>query len=131
MCPTPFGELGRSYRDLDWDPSRKEVVQRVKLPADTVSFTAELRVGNDESEPVPNFLGPFAHGSAKERLMYICWGRSGFGGWSGFRRAKLPLAGLDWKAISTNEVRARLQCMDAKGGPICATVKPDKFSWLV
>jgi Family of unknown function (DUF5990) len=109
----------------------QEVVQRVQLPADSVVFEAELRIGNNESEPNPNFLGPFAHGGKEARFMYVCWGRPRFGGWSGFRRAKLPLAGLSWDAIESNTVRGKLRCTDSKGGPICATVKADHFAWVL
>lgn len=108
----------------------KEVVQKVKLPAESVVFEAELRIGNDDGEPSPNFLGPFAHGGKEDRFIYICWGRPSIRGWTGFRRAKLPLTRLDWKAIESNEIRGELRCTDPKGGPICATVKADHFSWL-
>ena len=109
----------------------KEVVQRVQLPTDNVVFEAELRVGNDESETTPNFLGSYAHGTVQERFLYICWGQSNLGGWSGFRRAKLPLSGLTWSAIESNVVKGKLICTDAKGGPICATVKADRFCWVL
>lgn len=107
----------------------KEVVQQVRLPAASVVFEFELKVGNDESDPVPNFLGPYAQGSKGDRFVYICWGMPYFGRWSGFRRAKIPLAGLDWASIKSNSVTGKLKCTDAKGGPICATVKPDYFAW--
>lgn len=110
--------------------SGKEVVQRVKLPAESALFEIELKVANDNSEPHPNFVGPFAQGKPQDRFLYVCWGRPGFGGWIGFRRAKLPLAGLTWKSIESNVVRGRLKCTDPKGAPICATVKGEHFSWL-
>lgn len=105
----------------------KEVEQIVQLPANSVMLKAELRVGNDESEPAPNFLGPYAQGPKGGRFVFVCWGTMAFGRFMGFRRAKLPLSGLTWASIASGEVNATLRCTDAKGGPVCATVKQD---WL-
>ncbi len=107
----------------------KEVVQGAQLPAESVSFEAELRVGNEPTDERPNFLGPFAFGTPQERFLYVCWGEIGLGGWRGFRRAKLPLNGLGWEDIQSPIIRAQLNCTDAKGGPICATVKPTHLVW--
>jgi hypothetical protein len=108
----------------------KSVVQQTKLPAETVTFTAELRIRNTESDPAPNFLGPFAQGTKDDRFIYICWGSPAHGGWHGVRRAKLPLGTLTWRAIKSGTIKAKLRCTDAKGGPICATVKPSHLEWL-
>ncbi len=107
----------------------KDVEQVVQLPASSVTFQAELRVGNDESEPAPNFLGPFAQGPKGDRFLYICWGTMAFGRLMGFRRAKLPLSELTWASIASGQVSATLRCTDAKGGPVCATVKHDRLQW--
>jgi Family of unknown function (DUF5990) len=126
LPPPGWGGYGDTWIGIQ---EGKEVVQRVKLPADSVTFEAELRVGNDDSEASPNFLGPYAQGPKDGRFLYVCWGQLHLGRWVGFRRAKLPLTGLDWSAIKSNVVRGTLKCTDPKGGPICATVKPDHFSW--
>lgn len=107
----------------------KDVVQQVKLPAESVEFRGVLRVGNEDSEAQPNFLGAFAQGPKGERFLYICWGRPSFGRWTGIRRAKLPLSGLTWSDLESGEVVGVLSCTDAKGGPICATVKAEFFRW--
>ena len=107
----------------------KDVVQAVQLPVETVVFGAELRVGNDSTQGVPNFLGPYAQGSAQDRFVYLCWGQRHFGLWAGFRRAKLPLSGLSWADLETNHVHAKVRCTDAKGGPICATVRQEFVTW--
>ncbi|MBL8047552.1 MAG: hypothetical protein JNJ45_02615 [Chthonomonas sp.] len=109
--------------------SGKDVVQRVKLPADSITFEAELRLGNEPGAAPPNFLGPFAQGTVQERFIYVCWGRPSFGGWSGFRRAKLPLTGISWEMVASGAVTGTFVCTDAKGGPTCATVKPDRLTW--
>ena len=107
----------------------KDVVQAVKLPIETVVFDAELRVGNDSSQGAPNFLGPFAQGSAQDRFVYLCWGSRHLGLWAGFRRAKLPLSKVTWTDIEQNHVHVSVLCTDAKGGPICATIRDEFITW--
>lgn len=106
----------------------KDVEQAVKLPQDVVSFELELRV-EGEADQLPNFLGPFAQGTSKDRFLYLCWGAYHQGQWHGFRRAKLPLAEITWDMIRTGHLVAKLNATDAKGGPICATVKGDRLKW--
>jgi hypothetical protein len=107
----------------------KEVVQRVQLPAETAVFDAELRVPIGSSEVIPDFLGPYAQGATQGRFVYLCWGRPVGGQWVGFRRAKLPLSGLTWESLDSNRIRAVIHCTDAKGGPICATLKGSHVTW--
>jgi uncharacterized protein DUF5990 len=107
----------------------KEVVQEVKLPANGVAFAADLRVSADSSSAVPNFLGPFAQGPVHDRFIYLCWGHLESGVWVGFRRAKLPLTGLTWLDLACERLLARVRCTDAKGGPICASLRRDSLSW--
>ena len=107
----------------------KEVVQKVKLPSDKVAFEADLRIGNESSDGVPNFLGPYAHGTVQDRFLYLCWGMPVGPHWVGFRRAKLPLSSLTWQLIANHHVLARVKCTDSKGGPACATLKGDSLIW--
>lgn len=108
----------------------KDVVQDIKLPIDHVVFRAELRIGNDPTQGPPNFLGPFAQGAVEDRFVYLCWGRRVGGAWIGFRRAKLKLCGLNWDNLHSDRLLARVRCTDAKGGPICASLKSDVVTWL-
>ena len=107
----------------------KEVEQEVKLPAERIVFEAELRVAGDPSHGASNFLGPYAQGTVQDRFTYLCWGWRHFGMWVGFRRIKLPLSGLTWDEVATGSVVAHLRCTDAKGGPICATVRGEYLTW--
>ncbi len=108
----------------------KQVVQIVQLPCAEPVFEAELRVALDPTGSSPNFLGPFAFGTPKDRFLYLCWGRTNQGAWNGFRRAKLPLNGLTLDDLDSPTIRGRLKCTDARGGPICATVKSSHFAWI-
>jgi len=107
----------------------KDVVQELKLPSTAVAFQAELRVAEGPSQNSPNFLGPYAQGPAQDRFVYLCWGSRHGGAWAGFRRAKLPLSGLTWESIQSDRLLAKVRCTDAKGGPICASLRGDVVSW--
>lgn len=63
-----------------------------------------------ERTPTPVFLGDFAHGSPKERFLYLSW-RNTNGAYA--QRLKLPLAGITWRAIDK-----------AKGNPLTGEVAP-------
>jgi hypothetical protein len=104
----------------------KDVVQEVQLPAEQVTFEGELRVSGDMA---PNFLGPYAHGTVQERFLYLCWGYRHLGSWAGFRRVKIPLTGLTFQSMVSGHLHVRIRCTDAKGGPICATIKGDAVVW--
>lgn len=105
----------------------KEVVQAVKLPLETATFELEFRV--DLSGERPNFLGPFAHGTPQERFAYLCWGHFHGPAWVGFRRAKIPLGSVTHDQLATEKIHATIHCTDAKGGPVCATLKGDLVRW--
>lgn len=65
---------------------------------------------------------PFIHGRSPERCIYLVWRRDG----QMFRRAKLMLPALDGSLVE-----ARLGMTDARGGPVCAAVRPPKITWTV
>ena len=53
----------------------------------------------------------------------------------GFRRAKINLQHLDWAAVNAaiftqKSIEAALTLTDKKGGPVCATLKPEHINWL-
>jgi hypothetical protein len=106
----------------------QEVEQAVKLPAERITFHAELRL---EGEPpkAPNFLGPYSQGTAQDRFVYLNWGRRQSGIWVGFRRVKLRLSHLTWDDLAAGALKVALKCTDAKGGPICATIPATHLKW--
>lgn len=111
-----------------------EVVDDVPADVPGVVFEAPLRVVRNEANGRPNFLGPYAHGTVQDRFLYLCWGERIAGGWDGFRRAKVPLKELSWEAVAAHVERgaplvAELQLTDAKGEPLCASVKPSHHRW--
>ncbi len=113
-----------------------DVIEDVPADAEGVTFTAPLRVTRNPASGRPNFLGPFAQGTAGERFIYLCWGERRGGNWDGFRRAKLHLSHLSWESIEKaiedgSTIEAVVNVTDAKGGPLCASVREDKIEWKV
>jgi uncharacterized protein DUF5990 len=76
-----------------------------------VVFDVEIEL-KPERTANPVFVGDFAHGSPKERFLYLSW-RNANGAYA--QRLKLPLAGITWSAIEK-----------AKGKPITGEVAPSK-----
>ena len=115
---------------------RAEVIDVV--PGDAVEAVFQLTI-----EVVPDaaggfdFRGPYVHGKRGERFLYLSWGDlSADGTFAMFRRAKLHLSGLDPSdvahAVETGgTLEGRLGLTDAKGGPLCASVRPPRINWRV
>lgn len=111
---------------------RDEVISLV--PADAASAVWEVEITTKDG---PDFGGPFIHGRRGARFVYLCWGDVGADGtFHGFRRAKLHPADAGAEPVADaiagrGVLVARLGLTDAKGGPVCATVRPPHVSWSV
>ncbi len=106
-----------------------ETVQTQRGANNDLTFEFSVRV-NEGKNGKPNFLGPFAQGNADSRFVYLdigtCAGQQNTG-WS--RRLKIPLVGIDWKAIevaakSRKPLEAHVAGTGRDGGPTCGTIKP-------
>ncbi|MDX1933858.1 MAG: DUF5990 family protein [Capsulimonadales bacterium] len=109
---------------------RDMIVQDAPVTDEPLVFTMPVRMTVAPATEEIDFGGPFVHGRRGERFLYLCWGeRDAAGNWHGVRRAKIPLARLDrgrlLAALRQPTIEFSLRCVDAKGGPICATVPPD------
>jgi hypothetical protein len=77
------------------------------------------------------------HGKRGERFIYLSWGSVADGGtFEMFRRAKLHLSVLDpgevERALANGAtIKGSLGLTGAKGGPICASVRPPVIQWRV
>ena len=116
----------------------KDVIEDVvvvgEVVAEEIVFTCFLRAERDSVTGKPNFLGAYAHGTPKERFVYLCWGERKEGTWDGFGRIKVQLKEIEWdaveKSISTrNPIEATIKMTDKKGQPIYASVKKDNIRW--
>jgi hypothetical protein len=59
----------------------------------------ELRARRDPDTGAPNFLGPCAFGTPRERFLYVSWSGVQEGRREMFRRMKVPLAGTTWAQV--------------------------------
>jgi uncharacterized protein DUF5990 len=101
-------------------------------PADAaeVVWTIDCEVNGSD------IRGPYIQGGPGERFIYLNWGSvDGGGEMEMFRRAKLMLDGVPpavlAKAITAGTLVGRLGLSDAKGEPLCASVRPPAIEWSV
>jgi hypothetical protein len=111
-----------------------EVVDDVFGDAKEADFSFDLRVERNAKTGKPNFLGPYAHGKPGERFLYLCWGVRNGPHFHMFRRAKIQLGHLDWATVekaarAKRPIEAIVRLTDAKGGPICASLKAEHIDW--
>ena len=112
----------------------RDVVDVVPADRKEATFVAEFRVGK-KKDGAPNFLGPYAQGTADDRFFYLSWGEARRAGeFAMFRRLKVRLGHLQWKVIraslaSGKPLEVKLELTDRRGGPLCATPPPTHVEW--
>jgi hypothetical protein len=108
------------------------------LPADAASVTFEFEVQVLDTPDGLDFRGPLVHGRRGERFLYLVWTRPDLDGRPQmFRRAKLQLAPVAELLGAETPSRmdagllviGTLPLTDAKGGPVCASVRPPAIGW--
>ena len=113
-----------------------EVIEAVPGDRKRVVFKPVFRIGK-QANGSPNFLGPFAQGTPRQRFFYLSWGvMHEDQRFEMFRRAKIHLSHLRWdqiqKAISRGTaLTVTLKLTGTKGDPVCASVKGDHIEWSV
>jgi Family of unknown function (DUF5990) len=113
--------------------SRKRPPELLDLqPADATEVTWTVDCDVDASD----VRGPHIQGRPGERFIYLNWGSAGGDGrMDMFRRAKLILADVPGdvlaKAADSGLLVGRLGLTDAKGQPLCASVRPPLIDWSV
>jgi hypothetical protein len=103
------------------------------IPGDAPSAVWSL---DCEIAPTPDgvdFKGPYIQGRPHERFVYLSWGAVDDGAFKMFRRAKIWLDGCDPDVLEAAQesgtLVARLGLTDAKGHPLCASVRPPRVEW--
>ena len=111
----------------------RDVVSPRPIAGDTMTFDAELDVVVTPAGV--DYRGPWVQGKRGDRFLYLCWGHDSVHGFEGFRRAKLMLGVLDpaemASAAGDATLEARLPLLDARGGPVCAAVRPPAIRWTL
>jgi hypothetical protein len=106
-------------------------------PADAASVKFTFGIVLREPDPATgqelDFRSPFVHGKPGERFFYLVWTDVDAEGTPTERigRAKLMLADLPKGLVTarTGTLEAYLSLTDAKGGPLCAAVRPPAINW--
>ncbi|MFI9848618.1 DUF5990 family protein [Nonomuraea sp. NPDC051941] len=105
-------------------------------PGDASSAVWELEVICTRTTTGWDLRGPFVQGRPGGRFIYLSWGTvDAAGAFSMFRRAKVWLAAIPANVLADAAARgvvvARLRLTDAKGQPLCASVRPPLVTWSV
>jgi Family of unknown function (DUF5990) len=112
----------------------REVIEAVPADVKQAEFLPEFRVERGIGG-APNFLGPFAQGTAADRFFYLSWGvKRPSGSFEMFRRLKIRLGHLTWREIeaasrSGAPIDVELSLTDPRGAPMCATPRPESITW--
>ncbi len=101
--------------------------------APAVSWTLEA-VMTPSPDGVADLKGPYIQGPPGGRFIYLNWGTVDRPGeFTMFRRAKLWLNAVPpevlGEAVESGALVGRLGLTDAKGGPLCASVRPPLIEW--
>jgi hypothetical protein len=80
--------------------------------------------------------GPWVHGRAGDRFVYLTWGFASDDEFTMVRRAKLMLAAVDAEQLhaaqeSDQPLIGSLSLTGNDGTPVCAAVRPPAISWTV
>jgi hypothetical protein len=113
---------------------RAEVVDRV--PADAAEATWQFEVTSREVDGLLDVGGPWVHGRPGARFLYLSWGAVTGDRFERFRRAKLLFGDVPTDLLRAAHDGAgvlvgQLGLTDAKGGPLCARVRPPDVTWAV
>jgi hypothetical protein len=113
---------------------KAEVVDWVR--ADALAATWQLAVTSREVDGLLDVGGPWVHGRPGARFLYLSWGAVTDDRFEMFRRAKLMFGDIPAELLRAAHGDAgvlvgRLRLTDAKGGPLCARVRPPEITWTV
>ncbi len=104
-------------------------------PGDAASATWTLECATKATADGIDVTGACVSGRPGQRFIYLSWGMvDGQGGFEMFRRAKLWLDGgvpteVLEQAIERGVLVGRLGLTDAKGNPLCASVRSPVIEW--
>ncbi|MEJ3742828.1 DUF5990 family protein [Actinomycetes bacterium KLBMP 9797] len=111
-----------------------EVVDRV--PADAPQAAWQFEVTSREVDGLLDVGGPWVHGRAGARFLYLSWGTVVDDRFEMFRRAKLLFGDVPTDLLraahdGAGSLVCRLGLTDANGEPLCARVRPPDIAWTM
>jgi hypothetical protein len=98
------------------------IVQKQRSTGADLEFEFIAAAKSRSNDPLPTFTGPFVQGPSGDKFVYINIGT--YAGqintpWS--RRLKIPLSGISWELIDSEQVLlAEIPGTGKDGGPSCA-----------
>lgn len=112
---------------------KKEIREETSTQVEEKIFNLQVKVAEGK-DGQPNFTGPYVFGKTGDKFLYLVWFMKTSIGNEGFRRAKIKLNELSWEQIRRalslqSPIRAKISLRDAKGGPVCASLKPPYIHW--
>lgn len=134
MPPRTFG--GRTEIELAIQ-YLKELCPGVEGADGSMRFECEARVRPNGKNGSPNFLGPWVHGPAEARHLYLNWLGTEGDARVQFGRMKIHLASITWEQIEAvsrvpgGVLQATVSGVDGKGAPACASVPLLGDGWTV
>ena len=134
MPPKAFG--GRTEIELAMQ-YLKELRPGVEREDGSMQFECVVRVKRNPKSGNPNFLGPWVHGPAEARHLYLNWQGTEGQERVQFGRMKIHLASITWEQIeavsqvSGGVLAATVSGVDRKGAPACASVPLRDDGWIV
>lgn len=79
---------------------KKEIIEGTQLEDGRLAFTFELSV-KQRDDGQPNFTGEFAHGTVKERFIYLTTKALSNAEWRILQRSKVHLKTITWEQVET------------------------------
>ncbi len=144
LKPPPPKKYGAEFGLQDNSTTAEWVIHAGKeRPNGDIQFECECRVRQNPRTQAPSFLGPFVHGDAAKRFLYLSWRPADWRpgqpdppppGW--VRRLKVHLSTMTWgqihEAVRIDGVlEATVQGTARDGGPSCASVPLVGGGWRV
>jgi hypothetical protein len=113
---------------------KAEVVDRV--PATASEAIWQFEITSREVDGLLDVGGPWVQGRPGARFIYLSWGAVTDDRFEMFRRVKLLFGDIPTDLLRAAHDGAgvlvgRLGLTDAKGGPLCARVRPPTITWTV
>lgn len=117
---------------------KAELLPPSQVDDDRLTFDFTVRIGAQQADGSPNFLGPFTQGTPQERFVYVNAGTlAGQAGSTWTRRAKVKLAGITQAMIETvcatpgTVIEAHIAGKAKDGGPPAASIPLLGAGWQV
>jgi Family of unknown function (DUF5990) len=130
--PSPDRPEGYDHIHVGVQSRRKpdELLGLVPGEADSATWTLECQTTDDGVD----VTGPYVQGPPGGRFIYLSWGTvDAPGEFEMFRRAKIWLDAVPVptlrRAVTVGGLVGRLGLRDAKGHPLCASVRPPLIEW--